>query len=154
MTTNADHRVREVEAGDEAAWAELYRVYRAFYRLPDDDLAVATTWAWVSGRLHGLRGLVVEAGDGSLLALANLRIFARPSSATIGLYLDDLFTAPEARGTGAGGALLERAAAIAAAEGLSVVRWITAADNATARRVYDAHATATPWVTYDLQPRA
>jgi hypothetical protein len=28
-----------------------------------------------------------------------------------------------------------------------VVRWITAGDNSTARRVYDAHATATPWVT-------
>jgi len=32
------------------------------------------------------------------------------------------------------------------------VRWITAGDNATARRLYDAVATATPWVTYDMGP--
>jgi GNAT superfamily N-acetyltransferase len=108
----------------------------------------------VSRREHGLRGLVVEADDGALIALANLRTFARPSSATVGLYLDDLFTDPAARGTGAGKALLLRAAGIADEEGASVVRWITAADNATARRLYDSVAAETPWVTYDLAPLA
>lgn len=34
----------------------------------------------------------------------------------------------------------------------SVVRWITAADNATARTLYDSAAAATSWVTYDLAP--
>lgn len=37
-------------------------------------------------------------------------------------------------------------------EGADVVRWITAGDNERARRVYDAHAIATPWVTYDMKP--
>jgi hypothetical protein len=32
------------------------------------------------------------------------------------------------------------------------VRWITAADNATAQRLYDRVATKTAWVTYDLVP--
>lgn len=30
---------------------------------------------------------------------------------------------------------------------------MTAADNATAQRLYDDVATKTPWVTYDLMPR-
>ena len=34
----------------------------------------------------------------------------------------------------------------------TMLKWITASDNATARRLYDAHATATPWVTYDMKP--
>lgn len=150
----ADNRVRDVEARDEEAWGRLYRGYREFYRLEGDDAKVATTWGWVSRREHGLRGLVVEADDGALIALANLRTFARPSSATVGLYLDDLFTDPAARGSGAGKALLLRAAGIAAEQGASVVRWITAADNATARRLYDLVAAETPWVTYDLAPLA
>jgi hypothetical protein len=51
-----------------------------------------------------------------------------------------------------GGAHIAGLAAHAAAEGLSVVRWITAEDNRTARRLYDSVAAATPWVTYDLVP--
>ncbi|WP_137846502.1 GNAT family N-acetyltransferase [Microbacterium sp. 2FI] len=145
-------KVRAVEPRDQDAWSHLYAGYRAFYRLPEDSDAVRTTWQWVRDGEHGLVGLVaVDDGD-CLVALANLRWFARPSSATIGLYLDDLFTAPEARGGGAAGALLEHAAARAGEAGGSVVRWITAPDNAAARSVYDAHAVATPWVTYDMQP--
>lgn len=41
---------------------------------------------------------------------------------------------------------------LAAREGRSVVRWITAADNATAQRLYDDVATRTAWLTYDLAP--
>ncbi|MDK8173494.1 GNAT family N-acetyltransferase [Curtobacterium citreum] len=147
-------RVRPVRPSDEQAWAELYAGYRAFYRLPDDPDAVAATWRWVSGGEHGLLGLVAVDDDDRPVGLANLRRFARPSTATIGLYLDDLFTAPTARGAGVATALLHEAAAVAAAEGASVVRWITAQDNAAARRVYDAVVTATPWVTYDLAPAA
>lgn len=144
--------VRSVTAADAEAWQRLFAGYRAFYRLPEDDAAVRRTWGWVSRGEHGLRGLVAVGEDDVPVALADLRVFARPSSGTVGLYLDDLFTAPEARGTGAATALLRRAAAIAADEGLSVVRWITAEDNATARRLYDGVASATSWVTYDLAP--
>ena len=38
----------------------------------------------------------------------------------------------------------------ATCRGWSVVRWITAADNHRARAAYDRVATATPWVTYDM----
>jgi GNAT superfamily N-acetyltransferase len=144
--------VRTVLLRDESEWAELYSAYRAFYRLPDDASAVATTWQWVRDGEHGLIGLVAVDDTDHLVALANLRWFARPSTATMGLYLDDLFTSPEARGTGVAGALLRDAADRAGAGGGSVVRWITAADNSTARSVYDAHAVATPWVTYNMKP--
>lgn len=144
--------VRGVETRDAAEWMSLYAGYRAFYRLPDDPASVATTWRWVSGGEHGLVGIVaVDDGDRPI-ALANLRWFARPSSATRGLYLDDLFTAEHARGRGAATALLAHAAALAGDGDASVVRWITASDNAAARALYDTHATATPWVTYDMRP--
>ena len=60
--------------------------------------------------------------------------------------------APGARGTGAGAALLDALREAAKDRGLSVVRWITAKDNATARRLYDRFAEKTSWVTYDLVP--
>jgi len=146
--------IRLAESRDAEAWADLYAGYRAFYRLPEDRQVVATTWQWLQDGEHGLVGLVAVDEQDRPVALANLRWFARPSSATMGLYLDDLFTAPEARGRGAASALLSDAAERAGAGGASVVRWITAADNETARSVYDRHAAATPWVTYDMKPSA
>lgn len=72
----------------------------------------------------------------------------------MGLYLDDLYVSSHARSRGIGRALLERSAEIAREKGATVVRWITAADNVTARRLYDAVATATSWITYDINPNA
>ena len=144
--------VRPIRELDAAPWASLYAGYRAFYSLPEDPSAVETTWQWVLAGEHNLFGLVAVNKDDELLGLANLRWFARPSAAAMGLYLDDLFTAPQARGLGAANALLDHAATLAGAAGASVVRWITAADNKTARGVYDKLATATHWVTYDMVP--
>lgn len=146
-----DITVRRVAASDEAQWSELYAGYRAFYRLPEDPGVVASTWAWVRDEQWSMTGLVAET-DGRLIGLANLRWFARPSAGRIGLYLDDLFTAPESRGSGAATSLLRAASRLAAERDAQVVRWITASDNATARRLYDQLATATPWVTYDMAP--
>ena len=153
MTSTAAYLIRDIQRGDAESWARLYSGYRSFYETLADDSAVAITWGWMLGREHGLRGIVAVAPGGEVVALANLRLFARPSIGKMGLYLDDLFTIPSSRGSGAATALLARAAEIAADEGANVVRWITASDNVKARSVYDACAAATPWVTYDMKPR-
>lgn len=139
---------------DEREWSSLYAGYRAFYKLPDAPGPVRTAWSWVSAGEHGFIGLVAVNEEGAVVGLANLRRFARPSTAALGLYLDEMFTAPAARGAGVATALLREAAKVAAAEGANVVRWITAADNTEARRVYDKVAAETPWVTYDMKPAA
>jgi GNAT superfamily N-acetyltransferase len=149
-----DVTVRRVVRSDQQRWAELFAGYRGFYALGVGDEAVARTWEWVLGEQHGMTGLVAVSSEGDLVGLANLRTFARPSTGTLGLYLDDLFADPAARRKGVGTALLEAAAELAAQRGATVVRWITAGDNARARALYDQHATATPWITYDMPPAA
>jgi GNAT superfamily N-acetyltransferase len=143
--------IRPIADRDAEAWARLYTGYRTFYNEAEDPAIVENAWNWILGKEHGLFGLVAVDESDAPIALANLRWFARPDDGDFALYLDDLFTAPEARGAGAASALLRQAAAIAADHGATVVRWITAADNATARHLYDAHATATHWVTYDMK---
>src|SRR5690606_20217957 len=113
-------QIRHVVEADEPQWSKLYSGYRAFYKLENDPRAVSTTWGWVSSSEHGFIGLVATIDD-AVVGLANLRKFARPSTAAIGLYLDDLFTAPESRGAGVATALLREAANIAAHEGANVV---------------------------------
>ena len=87
-----------------------------------------------------------------IVAIGHYRRFSRPSTGTVGIWLDDLFTTTEARGKGAARALIHRLAEIAGSEGRSVVRWITADDNHRAQALYDKVATRTHWVTYDAAP--
>ncbi|QIM15501.1 GNAT family N-acetyltransferase [Leucobacter insecticola] len=145
--------VRAVAAEDREAWAVLYRGYRDFYARPHDPSVYDTVWGWLMDPAHGTRALVASL-DGQLVGLGHFRGFARPIDGGRGLYLDDLFTLPEARGTGAASAILQRLAEIARDEGASLVRWITAEDNTTARSLYDRRAQQTPWVTYDMAPAA
>lgn len=151
MATVTEVAVRSIEPEDRVRWAELYRAYREFYRLTPDDAVIERVWGWILDPANEVACLVASV-DGRVVGLAHYRRFARPSSGTVGLFLDDLFADAEARGQGVGRALLAELSRLSAREGNSVVRWITAADNTTARRLYDGAATATSWVTYDLGP--
>jgi GNAT superfamily N-acetyltransferase len=149
--TAAELVVRPARTADADQWADLYRGYRAFYQLEPDEQVVNRVWTWVDDPRHEVNSIVAVHGA-ELLGLANHRRFARPSSGTVGLYLDDLFTAPTARGLGVASALLQALSQLAVRDGLSVVRWITATDNDRARRLYDRTSSLTKWVTYDLLP--
>jgi GNAT superfamily N-acetyltransferase len=141
--------VRPPSAADLDQWRDLYSAYREFYALAPDSAVVDRVWSWIDDESHETNALVAVESDGTLAGLAHYRRFARPSSGTTGMWLDDLFTRPDLRGGGVGRALIDAVAQIAAVENLSVVRWITNEQNATARRLYDTLATATKWVTYD-----
>jgi GNAT superfamily N-acetyltransferase len=141
--------LRPARESDREQWAELYRGYREFYRQAPDDAAVDTVWAWLLDPERDLHALVADR-DGTLVGLAHWRHFDRPLKAQTGVYLDDLFVDPESRGGGTGRALIAEVRRIAEDHGAGTVRWITAADNVTARRLYDSVATATEYVTYDI----
>ena len=141
--------VRRIEARDRPAWDALYDAYAQFYEVPQTPEMRARVWDWINDPSHEVDGFVAD-DDGVLIGFAHVRAFARPLASATGLYLDDLFVSPAARGSGAADALLAAAQDYAKEQGHSVVRWITATDNARARGLYDKHATATQWVTYDM----
>ena len=76
-------------------------------------------------------------------------IFHR-STWTIGnyCYLQDLFTAEEARGKGAGQALIEAVYERAREAGASRVYWLTQESNEVARRLYDKLADRPGFIQY------
>ncbi len=142
--------VRAVAAGDLAAWERLYAGYAAFYGVAQTEEMRARVWSWLMDPAHGTEGLVAEV-DGVVVGIAHYRSFARPLSATIGGFLDDLFVGPEARGSGAAEALVEGVADVGRKRGWSLIRWITAEDNYRARGLYDRVAEKAKWVTYDIK---
>lgn len=143
-------QVRPVDAGDREGWGRLYAGYAAFYGAEQDEAMRDRVWDWLTDPAHEVSGWVAEQ-DGALVGLAHARPFARPLAASVGGFLDDLFVAPEARGAGVAAALIERVADEGRRRGWSVVRWITARDNAAARALYDRMAAETAWVTYDIR---
>lgn len=143
--------VRPLVENDRERWAELFEAYRAFYRLAPDSAVVSTTWQWILRGEHGITGLAATMDD-ELVGIAHLRLYARPSAGRISMFLDDLFTAPPARGRGVAAALLRETSLRARDAGAVAVRWITAADNTAARRVYDRAATVLPFVMYQMAP--
>ncbi|TFB67178.1 GNAT family N-acetyltransferase [Cryobacterium sp. Hz7] len=151
MSTDDTVLVRSVQASDFSEWAGLYREYREFYALSPDERIVERVWSWINDGAHEVNAFVASTGD-RLVGLAHYRRFARPSTGSVGIFLDDLYTSPNTRGSGVGRALLSELSSLADGEGSSVVRWITAEDNTRARRLYDSTATSTKWVTYDLKP--
>jgi GNAT superfamily N-acetyltransferase len=152
MAENDTWTVRFANPDDRDQCRALYRGYRDFYEMPADDAKIDTVWGWIADSRHEVNGLVAVNGRGELGGLANIRRFARPLTASTGLFLDDLYTRPELRGQGLGRLLLDFLGDYAAANNLSVVRWITAESNTQARALYDRNATATSWVTYDKAP--
>lgn len=152
LDPTARWQVRPLAPEDRARWRRLYAAYAEFYAAPQSAEQTDRVWAWLMDPQHEVEGLVVHDAAGSVVGLAHVRAFARPLSATVGGFLDDLYVDPQARGTGAVDALLDALRARARERGWSVVRWITAQDNHRARAKYDQVAAATTWVTYDLRP--
>ncbi len=139
--------IRAVESSDRQGWERLFRGYRDFYALEHDHAVIDAVWQWLGDEDHELQGLIAVQ-DGSPVGIAHWRRFSRPSRGGAAIFLDDLFTAPEARGRGIGSAIIARLKEIAAAEGLLEVRWITSESNTDAQRLYDRVAQRSPFITY------
>lgn len=144
--------VRPLRPEDEARWRVLYAGYAAFYKVEQTEAMASRVWGWLLDLTHSVEGIVAVDGSGQVQGLAHYRDFARPTSASMGGYLDDLFVDPDLRGEGAADLLLEELKRIGRERNWTVIRWITADDNYRARGKYDQLAVRTPWITYDMQP--
>lgn len=153
MTTPKSYTVRPVTQDDHARWQQLYEGYLNFYGTSLTGHQMDVVWSWLLDPEHEVTGLLAE-GSGGVVALAHYREFSRPSSASVGAYLDDLFVDPTARGGGAVESLLAELRRIGGERNWTVIRWITADDNYRARSKYDQQGRRTPWITYDMSPTA
>ena len=143
-------QVRPLQQKDRETWQDLYAGYGEFYKNPLSDEKANRVWAWLMDPNYEAFGLVAVDENDKPIALAHYRQFARLLADGIGIYLDDLYTAFDARGTGAGTALIGAVEQIARERGAGVVRWITANDNFVGQKLYDKLGRRTMWVTYDL----
>lgn len=140
--------VRHLAASDETDWRALWRGYLHFYAttLPEDVYRVSfarLTDPAVTD-YHGLLAL----DEGRPVGIAHYIFHRHGWRIEDVCYLQDLYVAPELRGTGAGRALMEAVYAAADAAGRPEVYWLTQGFNAPARRLYDTLGTVTPFIKY------
>ncbi len=140
--------VRPLASGDEPAWRALWRAYLAFYETERPETVYRTTFdRLIDPTFTDLHGLIAL-DDGRPVGLCQYIFHRHCWQVEDVTYLQDLYVLPESRGTGAGRALIESVYAAADIAGRPNVYWLTQADNATARRLYDRIGTATPFIKY------
>lgn len=147
----ADVRIERVTARSLDEVLPLIADYQRFYGAEPD----AGRNRFHFGRLvkdteAGTQFLARSAGGG-VVGFATLYFPYSSVQARRYASLNDLFTAPVARGTGVAHALLDAALAEAKARGFAKLAWQTREDSATAQRLYDGvGATFTRWHTYEM----
>ena len=140
--------IRAIVPEDEAAWRRLWRGYLAFYETELPEAVYATSFArLLDPAVADYHGLLALQG-GEPIGLAHYVFHRSGWQIEDVCYLQDLYVAPEARGTGAGRALIEAVYAAADAAGRPNVYWLTQTFNETARQLYDRVATLTPFIRY------
>ncbi|MBE9636923.1 GNAT family N-acetyltransferase [Salipiger mangrovisoli] len=140
--------IRPIEAGDEAAWRALWTGYLTFYETSVPEEVYASTFARLLGDdPQDFSGLLAEL-DGTPVGLVHYLFHRHCWRIENVCYLQDLYAAPEARGTGVGRALIEAVYSAADAAAAPNVYWLTQEFNATARQLYDRIGTVTPFVKY------
>ena len=141
--------IRPLKATDHADWHRLWGDYLAFYQTTLPEEVYAATFARLLGDdphdFHGLLALV----DGRPLGLAHYLFHRTCWKIEQICYLQDLFVAPEARGTGLGRALIGAVYAQADKAGAAQVYWLTQEFNTTARQLYDRVGKLTPFIRYN-----
>lgn len=134
-------RTRRAVIGDLDAIAPLFDAYRQFYKQPP-DLALARSY--LQERMQRGESVIFVAEDdaGRMVGFTQLYPTFCSVRAAPTFVLYDLFVAPEARGSGAGRALMQAAEAYAAGTGAARLELSTAKTNTVAQSLYESQGWA------------
>jgi GNAT superfamily N-acetyltransferase len=130
---------------DRPAREQLFSGYDAFYGRAWPAERYDNAWRDVrrADRVHALGARL----DGRLVGIAHFLNHASTTSPDV-CYLEDLFTAVDARGKGVARALIGATEAWARQHGCDRLYWHTRQDNHTARRLYDQVAENRGFIQY------
>lgn len=142
--------VRPLNADDFNAWLPLWKGYLEFYETELEDEITRHTFERLLDPDTDMFGALALNGGGVAIGMVNWLTHAGTWSRGKYVYLEDLYVSAEARGLGAGRALIEHVRAWAEAAGTTKVYWLTADSNKTAQQLYDRVATKTGFIHYQI----
>ncbi len=146
-----DVTIRALVPGDREAWNVLWDGYNTFYgrhgdtALPQDITDM--TWLRFFDGYEPMYAVVAEKG-GELVGLAHFLLHRSTTQILPNCYLQDVFTAENARGKGVARRLIEEVYQRATALGAARVYWQTHETNTTAMFLYDKIAEKSGFIVY------
>ena len=151
--SGADFTVSAVGEGDLADLLPLMEAYCAFYEAdPGRDALEALARALLADPEHEGAQLLARDADGRAVGFATLYWTWSTSQARRLAVMNDLFVAPEARGTGVAEQLMRACVDRSRAHGACSMEWATAPDNHRAQTLYDRFGGVREgWVTYAFE---
>jgi len=143
--------IDRVAEADLEALLPLMRAYCDFYEVsPPDEALLAMSRALIADPEREGVQLLARVDGGAVGFATIFWSWATTSAERIGV-MNDLYVAPEGRGTGLAEALIGACRAECTARGAGTLTWQTAPDNERAMKVYDrVGATREQWVDYWL----
>ena len=140
--------IRPLAPADRAAWGALWQGYLAYYKTTLPETIYDSSFArMLSGDDHEFQGRLALL-DGKPIGLVHYLFHRHGWKIENVCYLQDLYTAPEARGQGIARALIEAVYTEADKASAPGVYWLTQDFNTTARQLYDRIGTLTPFIKY------
>ncbi|HEV8411063.1 MAG TPA: GNAT family N-acetyltransferase [Gemmatimonadaceae bacterium] len=138
--------VRPLRTDDRSAWEVLAREYHAFYEEHFSNETYERVWSRLceSKEIHALGAFAGTRLVGIVHYLFHAHVWQQDVC-----YLQDLFVDGNARGRGAGRALIAHVEHAARERGALRVYWTTKHDNDRARLLYDKVATYSGFIRYD-----
>lgn len=145
-------RIRELSEADREAWLPLWQGYLTFYGTSVSQAVTDETWRRLLDPDHTITGLL--ACDAAGRPVGMVHYLFHPVTWSVGdrCYLEDLFVSEDARGTGAGRALILAVKEKAVEAGADQLYWLTQDFNEAARALYDKVADKTPFIKYAVSP--
>ena len=141
--------IRPLAEADAADWRRLWTGYLDYYETQLPEKVYSTTFArLLADDLREPRGLIALAG-GRPVGLTHYIFHRHCWRIEDTCYLQDLYTAPEARGQGVGRALIEAVYTAADAAGCPSVYWLTQEFNYRGRMLYDRVGVKSPFIRYN-----
>jgi GNAT superfamily N-acetyltransferase len=141
--------VRDATHGDETAFLPLWDQYLAFYRVDLVPAVTHATWARLMDPVSPVKARLAVV-DSQVQGFAIHLHHPSTWVATEDCYLEDLFVAEAARGTGMGRALIDDLISLARRNGWSRLYWHTDEANTRARALYDQYVASDGHIRYRL----
>lgn len=139
--------IRSIGDDERAAWEPLWRAYLTFYETTLQPTIIDTTWARLNDPAEPMFALGAYV-DGKLTGITHYLFHRSAWSISDSCYLQDLYVAESARGSGLGRALIDAVTQKAREAGSSRLYWHTHESNRTAQTLYDKVATLSGFIQY------
>jgi GNAT superfamily N-acetyltransferase len=140
---------RELRREDHDAWIELWSDYLSFYRQELGEQVTRTVFERLCDARDGMFALVALDEQGRPIGFAHSTVHPSTWALNGYCYLEDLFVARTARGSGVAKDLIDASARVARERGVERMYWHTQQFNGAARSLYDKVGRLTSAVVYE-----